>query len=194
MTHLSIGVIKYQGGSSVRHPKGARSIGIGHRFSDDRCTEPHPYPSTPCGSPSRNSLFWRPAKGVHSPGRLDSATPWRGRGGRGRSIVSRGLRRDYALLDLGLRKTHLCRGIIAWRAILSDESDESDGSDGANDTGCVLSPSRLARNDPGGASRKGLPSRVPLPGCPILHKGAWRTGLGVSGWGAVNSFTGIRFF
>lgn len=97
-------------------------------------------------------------------------------------------------LDHWLRKTHLCRGIIAWRAILSDESDESDGSDGANDTGCVLSPSRLARNDPGGASRKGLPSRVPLPGCPILHKGAWRTGLGSSWLGSANSFTGIRFF
>ena len=40
-------------------------------------------------------------------GQGQSATPWRGRGGRGRSIVSRGLRRGYALLDLGLRKTHL---------------------------------------------------------------------------------------
>lgn len=67
---------------------------------------------------------------------------------------------------------HPCRGVIAWRAILSDESDESDRSDGANDTGCV------PRGDPPACrSRRGR--------C---------TGLGSSGWGAVNSFTGIRFF
>lgn len=73
--------------------------------------------------------------------------------GKGRASDSRGLRRGYALLDLGLRKMHPCRGIIAWRAILSDESDESDGSDGANNTGCV--------------SGRDLPPRVPIPqgGC-----------------------------
>ena len=51
------------GGSSVRHPKGARSIGIGHPRSGDRCTKTLPYPSTPCGSPSRNPLTRRPARG-----------------------------------------------------------------------------------------------------------------------------------
>ena len=84
---------------------------------------------------------------------------------------SRGLRRGYALLDLGLRKMHLCRGVIAWRAILSDESDESDGSDGANDTGCVLSPSRLARNDPGGASRRDYQVGDPCRGAPSSTQG-----------------------
>ena len=39
MTHLSIGVIIYLKGLSVRHPKGARSIGIGHPRSGDRCTK-----------------------------------------------------------------------------------------------------------------------------------------------------------
>ena len=39
MTHLSIGVIIYIEGLSVRHPKGARSIGIGHPRSGDRCTK-----------------------------------------------------------------------------------------------------------------------------------------------------------
>ena len=39
------------GGASGRHPKGARSIGIGHPRSGDRClwSEPRPYPSTPIG-------------------------------------------------------------------------------------------------------------------------------------------------
>ena len=32
---MSIGVIIYPGGSSERHPKGARSIGIGHLRSGD---------------------------------------------------------------------------------------------------------------------------------------------------------------
>ena len=60
---LCIGVIIYHGGSSVRHPKGARSIGIGHPRSGDRCTETFFTPSTPCGSPSRNPLSRRPARG-----------------------------------------------------------------------------------------------------------------------------------
>ena len=94
--------------------------------------------------------------------KLKSATPGRGatrKGsrGEGRASESRGLRRGYPLLDLGLRKTHLCRGIIAWRAILSDESDESDGSDGANDTGCV------SGRDP--------PPRVPIPQGAVYRSG-----------------------
>ena len=32
---------------SVRHPKGARSIGMGHPRSGDRCTETRPYPRDP---------------------------------------------------------------------------------------------------------------------------------------------------
>ena len=47
MTHLSINVIIYQVGLSVRHPKGARSIGIGHPRSGDRCAETRPYPIDP---------------------------------------------------------------------------------------------------------------------------------------------------
>ena len=47
MTHLSIGVIIYLEGLSVRHPKGARSIGIGHPRSGDRCTKTLPYPHDP---------------------------------------------------------------------------------------------------------------------------------------------------
>ncbi len=47
VTHLGIRVIIYQGGSSGRHPKGARSIGIGHPRSGDRCTEAHPKPHDP---------------------------------------------------------------------------------------------------------------------------------------------------
>ena len=47
VTHLSIGVIIYLEGLSVKHPKGARSIGIGHPRSGDRCTKPLPYPLDP---------------------------------------------------------------------------------------------------------------------------------------------------
>ena len=47
MTHWGIGVIIYQGGLSARHPKGARSIGIGHPRSGDRCTKTLPYPHDP---------------------------------------------------------------------------------------------------------------------------------------------------
>ena len=47
VTHFSIRVVIYQGSSSGRHPKGARSIGIGHPRSGDRCTEPRPYTLDP---------------------------------------------------------------------------------------------------------------------------------------------------
>ena len=36
----------------MRHPKGARSLGIGHPQSGDRCAETRPYPIDPLGSPS----------------------------------------------------------------------------------------------------------------------------------------------
>ena len=46
------------------HPdRGARSIGIGHPRSGDRCTEPQPTTSTPCGSPSTHLQCRRPARG-----------------------------------------------------------------------------------------------------------------------------------
>ena len=47
VTPLSTGVIIYLEGLSVRHPKGARSIGIGHPRSGDRCTKTLPYPLDP---------------------------------------------------------------------------------------------------------------------------------------------------
>lgn len=68
---------------------------------------------------------------------------------------------------------HPCRGVIAWRAILSDESDESDGSDGANDTGCVS-------------------GRDPLPRVPIPQGAVYQSGVQLTR--SANSFTGIRFF
>ena len=60
MTHLSIKVIIYQGGSSLRHPKGARSIGIGHPRSGDRCTEPRPYTLDPLRVAEQKSSFPSP--------------------------------------------------------------------------------------------------------------------------------------
>ena len=64
VTHLGIRVIIYQGGSSGRHPKGARSIGIGHPLRGDRCADTHFDPLDPMGSPSRNPPFRRPCEGV----------------------------------------------------------------------------------------------------------------------------------
>ena len=62
-------------GSSVRHPKGARSIGIGHPRSGDRCAETRPYPLDPVWVAEQKAPL--PARVSHSPERLDSATPWR---------------------------------------------------------------------------------------------------------------------
>ena len=55
-----------QGGSSVRHPKGARSIGIGHRFADDRCTETRSYPLDPLRVAEQKSSFSATRKGSRS--------------------------------------------------------------------------------------------------------------------------------
>ena len=63
VTHLSIKVIIYQGGSSLRHPKGARSIGIGHPQSGDRCTEPLPYHLDPLRVAEQPPPSRRPVKG-----------------------------------------------------------------------------------------------------------------------------------
>ena len=52
-----------QGGSSVRHPKGARSIGIGHPRSGDRCTETRPYPFDPLRVAEQKSSFSATRKG-----------------------------------------------------------------------------------------------------------------------------------
>ena len=62
VTHLSIGVIIYLEGLSVRHPKGARSIGIGHPRSGDRCTKTLPYPLDPLWVAEQS--LQRPRKGV----------------------------------------------------------------------------------------------------------------------------------
>ena len=78
VTHLSIGVIIYLEGLSVRHPKGARSIGIGHPRSGDRCTKTLPYPLDPLGVAEQS--LQRPRQGVALvESRAISATPWRGR-------------------------------------------------------------------------------------------------------------------
>ena len=62
LTHLSIGVIIYLEGLSVRHPKGARSIGIGHPRSGDRCTKTLPYPLDPLWVAEQS--LQRPRQGV----------------------------------------------------------------------------------------------------------------------------------
>ena len=66
VTHLSIGVTIYPGGSSVRHPKGARSIGIGHPRSGDRCTVTRPYPLDPLRVAEQKSSFPVTRKGSRS--------------------------------------------------------------------------------------------------------------------------------
>ena len=78
VTHLSIGVIIYLEGLSERHPKGARSIGIGHPRSGDRCTKTLPYPLDPLWVAEQS--LQRPRQGVALTSQAISATPWRGRG------------------------------------------------------------------------------------------------------------------
>ena len=75
---MSIGVIIYLEGLSVRHPKGARSIGIGHPRSGDRCTKTLPYPLDPLWVAEQS--LQRPRQGVAGllalPGpRVFGATP-----------------------------------------------------------------------------------------------------------------------
>ena len=77
MTHLSIGVIIYLEGLSGRHPKGARSIGIGHPRSGDRCTKTLPYHLDPLWVAEQS--LQRPRQGVAHTSQSISATPWRGR-------------------------------------------------------------------------------------------------------------------
>ena len=60
----------------MRHPKGARSLGIGHPQSGDRCAETRPYPIDPLGSPS--SPPQQPRQGVALTSQSISATHWRG--------------------------------------------------------------------------------------------------------------------
>ena len=78
VTHLSTGVIIYIEGLFVRHPKGARSIGIGHPRSGDRCTKTLPYPLDPLWVAEQS--LQRPRQGVALTSLAMSATPWRGRG------------------------------------------------------------------------------------------------------------------
>ena len=103
VTHLSIGVIIYLEGLSVRHPKGARSIGIGHPRSGDRCTKTLPYPLDPLWVAEQS--LQRPRQGVAGvlalPGpRVFGATP----------------------LDPGLKSGHPSRG--ASFPTLHDELDD----------------------------------------------------------------------
>ena len=66
-------VIIYLEGLSVRHPKGARSIGIGHPRSGDRCTKTLPYPLDPLWVAEQS--LQRPRKGVAHTSQSISATP-----------------------------------------------------------------------------------------------------------------------
>ena len=59
---MSIGVIIYLEGLSVRPPKGARFIGIGHPRSGDRCTKTLPYPLDPLWVAEQS--LQRPRQGV----------------------------------------------------------------------------------------------------------------------------------
>ena len=105
LTQLSTGVIIYLEGLSVRHPKGARSIGIGHPRSGDRCTKTLPYPSTPCGSPSR--AFSDPARVSHIPVSQSVRHP----NGVAGSLAMPDPRVVGATpLDPGLKSGHPCRG------------------------------------------------------------------------------------
>ena len=63
---MSIGVIIYPGDSVVRHPKGARSIGIGHPRSGDRCTVTRPYRLDPLRVAEQKSSFPVTRKGSRS--------------------------------------------------------------------------------------------------------------------------------
>ena len=68
----------FQRSLSVRHPKGARSIGIGHPRSGDRCTKTLPYPLDPLWVAEQS--LQRPRQCVAHTSLSISATPWRGRG------------------------------------------------------------------------------------------------------------------
>ena len=57
----------------MRHPKGARSIGIGHPRSGDRCTETLPYPLDPLWVAEQ--CLQRPRQGVAPTSLAMSATP-----------------------------------------------------------------------------------------------------------------------
>ena len=118
VTHLSIGVIIYLEGLSVRHPKGARSIGIGHPRSGDRCTKALPYPLDPLWVAEQS--LQRPRQGVAHTSQSISATPWRGR----ISLPGSSFPRSSALRasTRGLRNGHPCRG--ASFPTLHDELDD----------------------------------------------------------------------
>ena len=67
----------------MRHPKGARSIGIGHPRSGDRCADTYLDPLDPLRVAVQIFPFPAPPlRSSHSPGKLDSAIPLRGRGSR----------------------------------------------------------------------------------------------------------------
>ena len=105
LTHLSIGVIICLEGLSVRHPKGARSIGIGHPRSCDRCTKTLPYPLDPLWVAEQSHQ--RPRQGVAHTSQSISATP----SGVAGSLATPDPRVVGATpLDPGLKSGHPCRG------------------------------------------------------------------------------------
>ena len=67
VTPLSTGVIIYLEGLSVRHPKGARSIGIGHPRSGDRCADTRLDPLDPLRVAEQKSPFPAPPSGRRIP-------------------------------------------------------------------------------------------------------------------------------
>ena len=83
------------------HPdRGARSIGIGHPRSGDRCTEHQPTTSTPCGSPSTHLQCRRPTRGrgmmctfIHRSSALRASTD------------------AYGASILRMRESRLCSGL-----------------------------------------------------------------------------------
>ena len=62
----------------MRHPMGARSIGIGHPRSGDRCANTRLNSLDPLRVAEQIFPYRRPLWASHSPGKLDSATPCRG--------------------------------------------------------------------------------------------------------------------
>ena len=100
----------------MRHPKGARSIGIGHPRSGDRCTKTLPYLLDPLWVAEQS--LQRPRQGVAHTSQSISATPWRGRDCLLCPVHgSSGLRPSTRGYGAGTRKGCFP---AAWRTVLSD--------------------------------------------------------------------------
>ena len=114
-----------QVGRGVRHPKGARSIGIGHPQSGDRCVENRFHPLNPLRV-AEQSPPYDPARASHLRVRASVRRP----GGVVGWLATSDPRVFGAMpLDRWLESGHPCRGAsAACCAILSDKSDKSDGA------------------------------------------------------------------